>query len=95
MNIVVESVFLRTLVAQNRHRSREVEILAILPLAAVKRVIKENANIDRVGSDGVRALAELMEDEGTRIAQRAVLLAKHAGRKTVVEEDIKLATKYA
>jgi histone H3/H4 len=95
MDIVVESVFLRTLVAQNRHRSREVEILAILPLAAVKRVIKENANIDRVGSDGVRALAELMEDEGTRIAQRAVLLAKHAGRKTVVEEDIKLATKYA
>lgn len=69
--------------------------MPILPLAAIKRVIKENANIDRVGADGVRALAELMEEEGTRIAQRAVLLAKHAGRKTVVEEDIKLATKYA
>jgi histone H3/H4 len=95
MDIILEFVSLRTLDAQNRHRSHEVEILAILPLAAVKRVIKENANIDRVGSDGVRALAELMEDEGTRIAQRAVLLAKHAGRKTVVEDDIKLATKYS
>ena len=68
--------------------------MSILPLAAVKRVIKENANVDRVGADGVRALAELMEDEGTRIAQRAVLLARHAGRKTVIEEDIKLAAKY-
>ncbi len=68
--------------------------MGILPLAAVKRVVKDNANIDRVGADGVRALAELMEDEGTRIAQRAVLLAKHAGRKTVVAEDIRLATKY-
>jgi len=69
--------------------------LAILPLAAVKRVIKDNANIDRVGADGIRALAELMEDEGTKIAQRAVLLAKHAGRKTVIEEDIRLASKYS
>jgi len=68
--------------------------LAILPLAAVKRVIKSNANIDRVGADGVQALAELMEEEGTRVARRAVLLAKHAGRKTVTEEDIKLATRY-
>jgi len=66
-----------------------------LPLAAVKRVIKDNANIDRVGADGIRALAELMEEEGTRIAQKAVLLAKHAGRKTVVEEDIRLASKYS
>ena len=69
--------------------------MAILPLAAVKRVIKENAIVDRVGADGVEALAELMEDEGTRIAQRAFLMAKHAGRKTVVKEDIKLATKYS
>jgi len=69
--------------------------LPILPLAAVKRVIKDNANIDRVGADGIRALAELMEDEGTKIAQRAVLLAKHAGRKTVIEEDIRLASKYS
>lgn len=69
--------------------------MAILPLAAVKRVIKDNANIDRVGADGIRALAELMEDEGTKIAQRAVLLAKHAGRKTVIEEDIRLASKYS
>jgi len=69
--------------------------LGILPLAAVKRVIKDNANIDRVGADGIRALAELMEEEGTRIAQKAVLLAKHAGRKTVVEEDIRLASKYS
>jgi len=73
----------------------EVRNLAILPLAAVKRVIKDNANIDRVGADGIRALAELMEDEGTKIAQRAVLLAKHAGRKTVIEEDIRLASKYS
>ncbi len=69
--------------------------MGILPLAAVKRVIKDNANIDRVGADGIRALAELMEEEGTRIAQKAVLLAKHAGRKTVVEEDIRLASKYS
>ncbi len=69
--------------------------MPILPLAAVKRVIKDNANIDRVGADGIRALAELMEDEGTKIAQRAVLLAKHAGRKTVIEEDIRLASKYS
>ncbi len=60
-------------------------------LAAVSRLIKK-AGADRVGDDAAMELRMVLEDVGTQIAEMAVELARHAGRKTVKPSDVRLAT---
>lgn len=67
-------------------------LLADLPVAPVERLIRK-AGAERVGIDAAEALAEVLEDVAKSISVKAVQLAKHAGRKTVTSEDIKLASK--
>jgi histone H3/H4 len=68
----------------------EVIFMTIIPYAPVERLIR-SAGAHRVSETAGIALAEILEQYGLEIAEEAIVLAKHAKRKTVKAEDIKLA----
>ncbi len=64
----------------------------LLPLAAMEKVMTE-AGAERVSDKSKAALKEELEERSLKIAEQAVQLALHSGRKTVKGEDVKLAAK--
>ena len=65
---------------------------SIIPKATVARILMK-AGAKRVSADGVDAFAEVLTGIAVRISSRAAEMAKHAGRKTVHEGDVRLAAK--
>ena len=63
-----------------------------IPLAAAERIMKK-AGAKRISDKAKKTLVELLEEIGIQISERALMLANHAKRKTVKEEDIKLSKK--
>ncbi|RLI11954.1 histone [Candidatus Bathyarchaeota archaeon] len=61
-----------------------------LSRAAAWRLCKK-AGAERVSRAAAARLAQILEEVGLRIAKEALGYAKHAGRKTVKEEDIVVA----
>ena len=59
--------------------------------ARIEKIIR-NAGARRVSADAIDRLNEIITDFGTNIAKYAVEIARHSGRKTVKESDIKLAS---
>ncbi|HEY9204796.1 MAG TPA: histone family protein [Candidatus Methanoperedens sp.] len=66
------------------------QVPPVLPLAPVERIIRK-AGAERVAEDAGVELAKVLEEYGLEVSREAMNLAKHAGRTTVKEEDIRLA----
>ena len=60
--------------------------------ARVEAIIR-NVGAFRVSADAIYRLNTILTDYGTTIAQYANDIARHNGRKTVQEADIKLAAR--
>ena len=61
-----------------------------LPPSSVERLIRK-AGAGRVSAEAALSLTRILEDLAAGISVKAIRLAKHAGRKTVTADDIKLA----
>jgi histone H3/H4 len=66
--------------------------VAELPIAAIVRIAKKNG-AERVGYDGASALETQAERYIAELTKEAARLATHAGRKTIREQDVRLAAK--
>ena len=58
--------------------------------ARVEKLVRD-AGAQRVSADAVERMNEVVSEYGMKIARYAVEIARHSGRKTVKENDIKLA----
>lgn len=66
--------------------------ISTIPKAPMARILM-NAGAKRVSQDAVDAFSEVLTEMTEKIAKRAAEIAKHSGRKTIHEGDIKLAAK--
>ena len=67
-------------------------IKIILPRGPFERILKK-AGAKRISGDALDEMAKVLEERLVEIAKEAALLAKHAGRKTILEEDIRVVRK--
>jgi len=63
-----------------------------IPLAPFEKLLKE-AGAKRVSKSATKAFVDFLEEVGMDIGREAADLARHAGRKTVVDADINLVRK--
>ena len=63
-----------------------------IPRAPAARMLM-NAGAKRVSASAAQAFSEVIHDIALRISEQAVRIAKHSGRKTVHEGDVKLAAR--
>lgn len=63
-----------------------------LPLAPIERILKK-AGAGRVSKKAAKEFASVLEDIASELAAECAALAKHAGRKTVMAKDVRLAKK--
>lgn len=55
-----------------------------------ERILKK-AGAKRVSRSALEEFSKVMEEKMFKIANEAAILAKHAGRKTILVEDIRIA----
>jgi len=63
-----------------------------IPKAPLARILM-NAGAKRVSADAVDAFCDIITSIAEEISEQSIRIAKHSGRKTVQEGDVKLASK--
>ena len=63
-----------------------------IPKASVARILLK-AGAKRVAQDAVDAFTDVLTDIAVKISSKSAQIAKHSGRKTVHEGDVRLAVK--
>jgi histone H3/H4 len=63
-----------------------------IPLVSMEKILKA-CGAERVSDDAKIALREILEEVADEISGNAAKLAEHAGRRTVMSSDIKLAAR--
>lgn len=61
-----------------------------IPKAVAEKILKK-AGARRVSADAKSAFVDVLMSESLRIGEKASRIAKHSGRKTINDSDIKLA----
>ncbi len=64
-----------------------------LPHSTFERILRESAKGIRVSDGAAQALIEYIESIAKDVARDAAELARHAGRKTIIDSDVRLAIK--
>ncbi len=63
-----------------------------IPLAPLERLLRK-AGAKRVSKSALKEFAVVLADYAHDLSTEALVLAKHAGRKTIVDSDVKMAKK--
>lgn len=61
----------------------------MIPLAAVERVARK-AGIERISAKAIKELEKTVSEIGLELARDIAVVAKHAKRKTILKQDVKL-----
>ncbi len=61
-----------------------------LPLAPLERLLR-NSGSKRVSKEAVKEFAAVISDYAFDLSAEAAILAKHAGRKTIIDSDVRMA----
>lgn len=64
-----------------------------LPIATIKRIIRNSGKGKRVSETAASALSEALEEYAKEVTEQASEFAEHANRRTIRGEDIELALK--
>lgn len=63
----------------------------MLSLLSIERIAKKNG-IKRISKEALEEARDAIEEIGFEIAEKAVKVSRFAGKKTVMEEDVKFVT---
>jgi histone H3/H4 len=61
----------------------------MLPLASIERIARK-AGARRISAKAIKELSKTVEELGLELALEAAQVARHAKRKTILKQDIKL-----
>lgn len=62
----------------------------MLSLLSFERIARK-AGVKRISKNALEELREIIDEEATELAAKAVQISKHAERNTVMDKDVKLA----
>ena len=61
----------------------------MLPIAAIERIVRK-AGVKRISAEALKELQKAVDEIGLELIREASDAARHAKRKTILAEDIKL-----